>query len=240
MYLRKGKLVFYSAFVVIAATVMTSCLKSVENTPPKPLTFVSVLHLAPAAPDVDVYLNGTKSTNAPIPSGSFFSRYSALDPNVYAVTFKKGNSDSVVASIPAEPYDSLKYATLVLYNDPYGPGVKAVKIDDNFSQLNGNQTNFRFFHLAPGLMPVDVYLGNELIASSRQYADNITNPLYNQFTSREASTYLLTVKKAGSDSTILTTNAGLNIGQAYTILLTGEPNGIGAHSLAIDVLMAQN
>lgn len=147
---------FYSAFVVIAATVMTSCLKSVENTPPKPLTFVSVLHLAPAAPDVDVYLNGTKSTNAPIPSGSFFSRYSALDPNVYAVTFKKGNSDSVVASIPAEPYDSLKYATLVLYNDPYGPGVKAVKIDDNFSQLNGNQTNFRFFHLAPGLMPVDV------------------------------------------------------------------------------------
>lgn len=240
MHLRKGKLVFYSALFTIAVAVLSSCLKSVESTPPKPMTFVSVLHLAPGAPDADVYLNNTKSTNAPIPSGSFFSKYSALDPNVYTIVFKKGGSDSVIASLPADIYDSLTYSTLLLYNNPFGPGVNAIRIQDNFSQLSGTYTNFRFFHMAPGLMPVDLYFGNDLIASTRQYADNTLGGQYNQFTTRDPGSYLVTIKKAGSDSTITQTTANLNMGGAYTILLSGVPGGTGAHEIAIDVLQAQN
>jgi hypothetical protein len=86
---RKRNLVFYSALATIAFVVLSSCLKSVDTTPPKKQTYISLLHLAPAAPAVDVYLNNTKSTATPIPSGSFFSRYSALDPSFYSIVFKR-------------------------------------------------------------------------------------------------------------------------------------------------------
>lgn len=236
----KGKLVFYSALFVIVASVTSSCLKSVENTPPKPQTYISLLHLAPAAPDVDVYLNNTKSTNTPVPSGTFFNRYSQLDPNIYSITFKKGGGDSVVASIPPDVYDSLTYSTLMLYNDPGGNGVQAVRIEDDFSNFSNTMANVRFFHVSPGLMSVDVYLDNNVIASGRQYADNAVNGFYNQFNHRDEGFYTLQIKKAGTDSLIIQTNTSFQRAQAYTILLSGVPGGTGNHALAVDILQATN
>lgn len=241
MQLRKRKLVLFSALFAIAAFILSSCLKAVETTPPKAQTYISLLHLAPAAPAVDVYLNNTKSTSTPVPSGTFFNRYSALDPDIYAVVFKKGNGDSVVASIPADIYDSLTYSTLMLYNDPFGSGgVNAIRIEDDFTNFSQTQTNYRFFHVSPGLMPVDVYLDNNKVASNREYVDNVPNSFYNVFQQRDPGFFLLSIKKAGSDSTIFQTNTQLAGGQAYTILLSGTPGGTGEHALAVDVLQASN
>lgn len=237
---RNRNLVIYSALLTIAAFALSSCLKSVENTPPQKMAYISLLHLAPAGPAVDVYLNSTKSTATPIPSGAFFSRYSAVDPAIYGITFKKGGGDSIVASIPADIYDSLTYSTLMLFNDPNGNGVNAVRIEDDFSQLSTSSANLRFFHVAPGLMPVDVYLDNTKIADSRQYADNIFSPYQNLFTTRSPGFYTLSVKKAGSDSLIVQASTTLSQAQAYTILLSGTPGGTGDHALAVDILQASN
>jgi hypothetical protein len=236
----KGKQVFYSILFIVAVSVLGSCLKSVENTPPKPQTYISLLHLAPAAPAVDVYINNTKSTNTPVPSGTFFSRYSPLDPDIYSIVFKKGGGDSVVASIPADVYDSLNYATLLLFNDVNGNGVNAVRIDDDFSNFSSTQANIRFFHIAPGLMPVDVYFDGNKIESNRQYADNVFSGYYNIFQHRDDGFFTIAVKKAGTDSTILQTSTSFLQAQAYTILLSGVPGGTGEHQLAIDLLQASN
>lgn len=240
MQFRKGKLVTYSVLITIAVAVLSSCLKTVESTPPKAQTYISLLHLAPAAPAVDVYLNNTKSTSTPVPSGTFFQRYSALDPNIYSIVFKKGGGDSVVATIPADIYDSLSYSTLLLYNDPNGNGVHAVRIEDDFSQFSNTQTNVRFFHVSPGLMGVDLYFDGNIVASNRQYADNTINGFHNVFQVRDPGVFNIQVKKAGSDSTILQTSATLSGGQAYTILLSGVPGGTADHTLAVDVLQASN
>lgn len=240
MQFRKRNLVFYSALATIAFVVLSSCLKSVENTPPKKQTYISLLHLAPAAPAVDVYLNSTKSTATPIPSGSFFSRYSALDPNFYTISFKKGGGDSVVATLPADIYDSLEYATLLLYNSPFGSGVEAERINDDFSTLNNQLSSIRFFHVAPGLMPVDVYFDGTAISSGRQYVDNVINPFFNQFTTRDPGFYTILVKKAGTDSVISQTSTTLLQAQAYTILLSGVPGASGDHAIALDILQASN
>jgi hypothetical protein len=240
VHIRKGKLVFYSALFTIAAAILSSCLKNVETTPPKPQTYISLLHLAPAAPDVDVYLNNTKSTATPVPSGTFFNRYSALDPDIYSIVFKKGGGDSVVASIPADIYDSLTYSTLLLFNNPFGSGVSAVRIEDDFSQLNSTQCLTRFFHVAPGLMPVDLYIDNNKIAGNREYVDNTFNGLYNVFQSREPGIFTISVKKAGTDSLITQTNTTFAQGQAYTILLSGTPGGVAQHAIAVDILQASN
>jgi hypothetical protein len=237
---RKGKLVTYSVLITIAIAVLSSCLKTVESTPPKAQTYVSVLHLAPAAPAVDIYLNNTKSTNTPVPSGTYFLRYSALEPNIYNIVFKKGGGDSVVATIPSDVYDSLSYATLMLYNNPNGNGVNAIRIEDDFSAFSNTQTNVRFFHVSPGLMPVDVYFDNEMIATNRQYVDNTIMGVYNVFQVRDPGVFNVIVKKAGSDSTILQNTATLAGGQAYTILLSGVPGGTADNALAVDILQASN
>jgi hypothetical protein len=232
--------VVYSVLFTLAAAAFSSCLKSVENQPPKKQTYISILHLAPAAPPVDIYLNSTKSTAAPIPPGTFFTRYSALDPDVYSVEFKKGGGDSLVASIPADVYDSLQYATLLLYNDPVGSGVKAERIDDEFSNISTSMSNYRFFHVAPGLMPVDVYFDDTRVYTDRRYVDNVQNQYNNLFQTRDPGIYTVYVKKAGSDSLIVSTTASIQQAQAYTILLTGIPGATGDNALALDVLQASN
>jgi hypothetical protein len=237
---RKRNLVFYSALLTIAVTVLSSCLKSVESTPPKPQTYISFLHLAPSAPDVDVYLNSTKSTQTPVPSGTFFNRYSSLDPNMYAVAFKKGNGDSVVASLPPDVYDSLTYSTLLMFDNPFGGGAQAVRIEDDFSQFSQSQSNVRFFHVSPGLMPVDVYFDQDKVYSNREYVDNVYNSFYNTFQHRQGGYFNLSIKKAGTDSLILSTSTSLAQAQAYTILLSGKPGATGAHALAVDILQASN
>jgi hypothetical protein len=237
---RKRNLVFYSALATIALVVLSSCLKSVDTTPPKKQTYISLLHLAPAAPAVDVYLNNTKSTATPIPSGSFFSRYSALDVNSYTIAFKKGGSDSVVASLGSAIYDSLEYHTLLLYNSPFGSGVEAERITDDFSTFSNQLANIRFFHVAPGLMPVDLYFENTKVSSGRQYVDNVMNPYFNLFTTRDPGFYNIIVKKAGTDSVITQTSTTLQQAQAYTILLSGMPGAVGDHALAVDILQASN
>ena len=237
---RKRKLVLYSALFTIAATVFSSCLKNVDSTPPKKQTYISLLHLAPAAPSVDVYLNDTKSTPQPIPAGSFFNRYSALDPDVYSIVFKKGGGDSLVASLPADVYDSLAYATLLLYNDPFTSSVSAARIEDDFENFSTTLANWRFFHVAPGLMPVDVYFDSEKVASSRNYVDNVNSGYFNLFQTGDPGYFTLSVKKAGTDSVIVQTNTNLEQAQAYTILLSGIPGGTGANALAVDILQASN
>lgn len=240
MQSRTRKLVMFSALFAIVTFILSSCLKSVESTPPRPQTYISLLHLAPAAPAVDVYLNNTKSTATPIPSGTFFNRYSALDPNIYSVVFKKGNGDSVVATLPGDVYDSLTYSTFLLFNSPFGPGVNAVRIEDDFSNFSQTQTNFRFFHVSPGLMPVDLYFDNTKVGSNREYVDNVSMSYFNIFQQRDPGFFTVYVKKAGSDSTIFQTSTQLSGGQAYTILLSGVPGGSGEHALAVDVLQASN
>jgi hypothetical protein len=237
---RNRTLLLQTALLVLAAALFAGCLKSVENTPPKPQTYISILHMAPAGPAVDIYLNGKKSSSSAMPSGTYFIRYSPVDPGIYTIDFKKDGTDSIVASIPADIYDSLGYSTLLLYDQPGGNGVDALRIEDDFSQFNVDKAHIRFFHLSPGLMPVDLYFNDSKIASNRQYADNTFNPYNNQFVQHDPNYYTISVKKANSDSLITQTTVNLQAAQAYTIMLNGLPGQSGDKGLAIDVLTASN
>lgn len=240
MRFRNRTLLLQTTLLVLAAALFAGCLKTAETTPPRPQTYISILHMAPEGPAVDIYLNGTKSSSSAMPAGTYFIRYSQVDPGIYSIDFKKDGSDSIVASIPADVYDSLAYSTLLLYNDPGGNGVDAIRIQDDFSQFNVDKAHIRFFHLSPGLMPVDLYLGTTKIATGRQYADNVYSIYNNQFTHQEPNYYNISVKKAGTDSLITQTTVNLQAAQAYTILLNGLPGESGDKGLAIDVLTASN
>lgn len=231
-------------WVVITLLAITatanSCLKRSDVEPVKPKTYISIMHMAPAAPAAEIYINNVKATQ-PMPSGSTFSYYSAIDPGVYDIKFKKASSDSLVASLPASTYDSSKFYTLVLYNEPQGSGAVAAKIADDFSSMTEDKMAYRFFNLSPDATAVDFYINDEKLSSGRESADNIDNNYFNLFQNKAAGTYKITAKIAGT-STVLaqTQEVSFAAANAYTIFLKGRADASGEDGLKLVVLRALN
>jgi hypothetical protein len=222
------------AFVAVA---MSGCLKQSASSTATPKTYISLLHLAPWAPAVEVYFNDKQASSA-ISAGTVASSYSALDPGVYAIGFKKAGGDSVVASLGTSLYDSSEYATLMLYNTD-STHVAAAKIADDYSILTTDRSYIRFFHVAPEIQDVDLYLDGNIVSSGRSYIDNVYSSYYNQFSPITPGTFTLTVKKAGADSVISTlSSVTLSQGNAFTIYLRGKKSGTGINAIGLDYLQS--
>jgi hypothetical protein len=196
------------------------------------------MHLAPRASSVEIYLNSTVSSSA-IASGAYSSAYSGLDPGFFTINFKKASTDSLMASIPADYYDSLNFYTLVLYNTLPGNAVQAFAIHDDYSVLSDSKTCYRFFHMSPDIGDVDVYFNSEKWEQGRTYAD-VAYGGYSQYTQKPGNSYTIAVKKAGTDSVITQTTATFNNQAAYTVFLKGVINGTGNNALGVNVLQALN
>lgn len=231
-----------NAFLVLGAlsfltVLLSGCLKEAQNSTVTPKTYISLLHLAPVAPSVEVYFDNTKASSA-ISYGMVSPSYSALEPGAFGISFKKASSDSVVASLPSAFYDSLSYYTLVLYNtDPTHVG--ALRIKDDYSGLTSDKSFYRFFHLSPDVGAVDLYFDNNLIDPSRQYADNAAGSFYNDFNSITPNTHSVVVKKANSDSVIASlSSVTLSAGDAFTLYLKGVSGGTGSNAVLLDYLQA--
>jgi hypothetical protein len=222
------------AFVSVA---LNGCIKNSASSTAAPKTYISLLHLAPWAPAVEVYFNDKQASSA-ISAGTVASSYSALDPGVYTIGFKKAGGDSVVASLSTSLYDTSVYSTLLLYNLD-STHVGAAKITDDYSLLNTTNSFFRFFHLAPEMGDVDLYLDGTLVSSGRSYADNVSIGYYNQFSAVTPGTFNLIVKKSGVDSVIATLNSvPLSAGNAFTIYLRGKKSGTGINAIGVDYLQS--
>jgi Domain of unknown function (DUF4397) len=235
--IRKLNFVWSGVVILSFALIFSGCLKSIDQTPPEKKAYISLMHLAPKAPALEVYVSGTKSSTA-IAAGSFSSAYSAVTPGIFDISFKKASSDSVVASIGAAIYDSLKYYTLVVYNDQPN-SAKALRITDDFSNIGGASAYYRFFHMSAEIPAVDLYINNSKVQTDREFADIALSPAYNSFSAYAPGSYSVQVKKAGTDSVIAQTSATLFQSNAFTIFLDGLVNNGGVSStIKLDVLQA--
>ncbi len=224
MQQRNGFFLSWMTGLAMVSTCFSSCLKggSPTTTNNTPMTYISVLHLAPYVPAVDIYINGTQASQ-PISPDTYFPNYSQVAPGMYDVKFEKDGSDSLVAEIPNYQYDSLSFYTILLYNTGQNMA-KAVTIPDDFSNVTNAMTYYRFFNMNPDLGGVDVYFSNTLVQSNRTPADNVTSgSTYNRFKGITPGYYTVTVKAAGTDS-LITSASSIDIlaGNVYTLLLTGK------------------
>lgn len=224
--------------VVAAVGVLSGCLKSPEITSPPPKAYVSIMHLAPTAPSLDVFFNDTKVSNAPFAPGNVTSVYNAIDKGAISIKFKKAASDSVVAEVSQALYDSLNYYTLFIYNLHVDGPAKAVRIKDDFSVLTSDKPYYRFFHASPNTGAVDLFLDSVKIESSRRLADNTTFEPLNKFSETTFDHHTIQVRQAGTDSVIASLNSVLLAGNAYTFYLKGLDGGSGPNQLSLGLLRA--
>lgn len=235
-------IVCLSAFVMFS---VTGCLKSTDsNTTTSAKAYLSILHLATAAPapSVDIYFDANKVSSSSWTAGTVPTAYSAVDKGYYTINFKKASADSLVASVPYNMYDSLGFYTVVLYNQPSGE-VNALLIEDKFSDLTYDKPYYRFIDASPGYSAVDLYIDDVKSAygSGRTLADNQYATYLNEFKATTSGYHTLKVKISGTESTIATLdNVSLLDGNAYTFYLKGNPNGTGSNTVGIGVLRAAN
>ena len=226
------------AIAAIALSTLSGCLKSEDPVPSEPKSYVSILHLAPTAPPLDVYINNDRVSNTPFSPGNITPSYNPIDKGTFSIKFKAASSDSVVAEIPLATYDSLGFYTLFIYNVQANGPANAVRIEDSFSGLDPYKPHYRFFHASPNTGEVDLYLDNVKIESNRSHTDNLSNDQFNEFSGTSGGTHTLQARLAGTDTVLATAYAELVQGNAYTFFLKGLDGGTGNTQLALIVLRA--
>lgn len=224
--------------IATAVSVLSGCMKSPDITPTPPKAYVSIMHLAPTAPSLDVFFNDTKVSNTPFAPGNVTSIYNAVDKGAFSIRFKKATLDSVVAEVPLAQYDSLNYYTLFIYNQQADGPVNAIRIKDDFSELTPGKPYYRFFHASPNTGSIDLYVDNIKIESSRMLADNTSEAL-NKFLGTTSGHHNIQVKLAGTETVIAALDhIELLAGNAYTFYLRGLTGGSGTTQLSLGLLLA--
>ena len=238
---RKRNIVFCSLVFALALG-LSACRKNNNDTKaPAATSYVSVLHLAPTAPSLEVFFDNTQVSINPFTPGSVSGAYNPVDRGSFSIVFKKDGSDSIVASVPSVMYDSLRYYTIFVYNLQVNGPAQAFRIEDDFNNITLVKSFYRFIHASPNTGAVDLYIGTAKHQTGRLLADNTGNISFNSFLETTPGYHNLQVKLAGTDSTIASqSNVELLAGAAYTIYLKGLTNGSGSRQLSVNVLRATN
>lgn len=223
---------------LMIVVLMNGCLKSDPPGPNTPKTFISLMHLAPTAPALDVYFNDNRVSNNAFTPGAVTSGYNGVDHGFFTVKFKKAGADSLVTEIPQALYDSMSFYTLMIYNEQVDGPAKVLRIRDDFAGLASTKPYYRFFHASPNIAEVDLYIDNVLIESDRSHADNTGFELYNKFSEIASGSHTLEVRLAGTGTVVATTNIELIQGNAYTFYLKGLEGGTGNNQVTLSVLRA--
>lgn len=224
-------------FFGIISQMTVSCAKTgmSSSTSGPAISFITIMNLAPYGDSTSIYFNGSVYPTI-YPVTTYSDTYFSLASGIYDVQFKTSNSsDSLLAEIPASPFDSLGDYTLILYNDTAHGKVKTVKIIDNFSTVTSSSAYYRFFNMATDMPSLDLYINNVKVQSNRTVADNVQNTLYNNFQPISDGYVSIQVKQAGTNLVVANTLTGtLNLGEPYTIFLQEALSSSGiTYSLSI-------
>ncbi len=228
----------FSGMLVLIVVLVSGCLKSDPPGPNTPKTYISLMHLAPTAPALDVYFNDNRVSNNAFTPGAATSGYNGVDHGFFTVKFKKAGADSLVTEIPQALYDSMSFYTLMIYNEQVDGPAKVLRIRDDFSGLATTKPYYRFFHASPNTDDVDLYIDNVKIETDRSHADNVGFALYNKFSEIISGHHTLEVRLAGTATVVATANIELIQGNAYTFYLKGLEGGTGNKQLTLSVLRA--
>ena len=190
---------------------------------------VRVAHLAPDAPNVDVYVNGDPVlTDVPYTT---VSEYLSLPAGTQQVTvYATGDTTSPVIDTPVELAAGGAYTVAAVGLVADGSLSAQVYEDDLRSPASGN-AKVRVVHASPDAGPVDVVPrgGQALVAG-------LTFPEASPYAEVPAGTYTLDVNAAGTNQTALTVpDATLASGGVYSAFAVGT---VFADSL--NVLLVQD
>lgn len=190
---------------------------------------VRVAHLAPDAPNVDVYVNGEPAlTNVPYTT---VSDYLPLPAGTQQVTvYATGDTTTPVIDAPVEVAAGGAYTVAAVGLVADGSLTAQIYEDDLRSPADGN-AKVRVVHASPDAGPVDVVpAGGEPLVAGLEF------PNASPYAEVPEGTYTLDVNATGTNQTALTVpDVALASGAVYSAFAVGT-----VYADSLDVLLVQD
>lgn len=190
---------------------------------------VRVAHLAPDAPNVDVYVNGEPAlTNVPYTT---ISDYLTLPAGTQQVTvYAAGDTATPVIDTPVDLAAGAAYTVAAVGLVADG-SLTAQVYEDDLRAPSGDNAKVRVVHASPDAGPVDVVpAGGEPLVSGLAF------PEATPYAEVPADTYTLDVNAAGTNQTVLTVpDATLASGGVYSAFAVGT-----VYADSLQVLLVQD
>lgn len=211
----------------------SSCLKQSDPTPQRMNYTGAIINGAYLPSSLDIFNNGAKMNTS-----AYKTSASApfLDlPGIHTFSFRNLNGtglDSVT-----QQFDSLRYYTIITYNDNAKKFVSQL-IREDFSSLSTSKVNFRFLNLSPNAGPVDLYINNKKVVENQPFQINAPwnaaepfNSTVEYYVTPTGSTTQLV--KGTSRQSAGATQVPFQPGYAYTIYLSGAKDSTGDNKLQL-------
>jgi hypothetical protein len=192
---------------------------------------VRVAHLAPDAPNVDVYVNGEPVPALQSVPYATISEYLPLPAGTQQITvYAAGDTSKPVIDTPVDLTPGYAYTVAAVGLVADGSLTAEVYQDDLRAPSAGN-AKVRVVHASPDAGPVDVVpRGGAPLVSS------LTFPDASPYAEVPAGAYTLDVNAAGTDDTVLTVpDAALASGGVFSAFAIGT-----VYADSLDVLLVQD
>lgn len=207
--------------MVLLSVLITSCGGG-DNSPPARLR---VLHASPDAPNVDVYVDGTKVLdNVPYPT---LSSYLNVAAGVREIKVNAAGTAATVIDVKPNLSGGAAY-TAIAAN--FVADIQALLATDETSAAPAGQARVRVIHAAPDAGPVDILVNGQIVLS------NVPFGTISSYLLLPAGTYTVQVNAAGTSTTAIQASLAVSSGMNYSAVAIGSVKTSPVNPLALKVL----
>ena len=180
-------------------------------------SLIRIFHASPAAPAVDVYIDGKPFIRNI--SYKQFSKYIDVPENVETITLYVAGDDTQPVLEQELDFPQGRIFTMAITGELDNLSVEP--LEESIDQLpSRDNTVVRFVHLAPNLPDVDILNQGEAIVSDlefREFSDYMPLPFGN---------FRFVVRDEETKQNVAGINAALNSERIYSLYIIGEPQSL--------------
>ncbi len=230
MILAKKNRILAVLMAVAVVTGLSSCLKNNNSPAPEAFSYAFFANLATPTYKVSIFQNSADLLGG---DGMEFGtvRVGRVKPGPAKFDFKRLGSDTTLNSFNTT-LDTLRYFSTFIYGSQAST-IRTYHFREDFSNNSTSKAHVRFFNMVEGSEPVDFYIGETKLSSSRMFEDFLSSS-YNGFTQIEPNEVSITVKNAAGAELAKVSNVSMaSPGSVYTIVYAGTKDDTGTRKPTI-------
>jgi len=206
-----------------AAFVMSACGGGDSSTTPQ--ARLRVLHASPDAPNVDVYVDGTKVLpNVPYPA---LSQYLSLAAGQHRIQVNAAGTTTTVIDASPSLGANAAYTAIAA---GFLANIEPLLATDETAAAATGQARLRVIHASPDAGPVDILVNGQVVLS------NVAFGAISNYLSVPAGTYTVQVNATGTSTTAITATVTLAAQSNYSAVAIGSIKTAGTNPLALKLL----
>lgn len=236
--MRLIKMLSLFIFLFVVSFSMVGCSDDNTTTPTTTQTAnLMVVHASPDAPQVDIYVDGTKVRDTlSFPGNTSYLQINSGTRNIKVNV--AGTNTTVIGPVDLS-FDANSNSSIFAVDSV--ANISPLVVKDDLTAPASGKSHIRFIHLSPNAPAVDVSLAGQPVGQglfvNRSFNKTITDP-QSSFTPVDAGTYNLEVRLANTSTVVLPlSGVTLEAGKIYTVFARGFVGGSGIQGLNAQIIV---